>query len=109
MRANGYNVVTWDPRGEFGSGGVLHLDSPDYEGKDMSAIIDMVSTLSSAQLDKTGDPRLGMVGGSYGGGIQLVTAAEDHRIDAIVPGIAWNSLLTSLYQDADFKTITPPC
>ena len=105
LRANGYNVVTWDPRGEFGSGGVLHLDSPDYEGKDMSAIIDMVSTLSSAQLDGTGDPRLGMVGGSYGGGIQLVTAAEDHRIDAIVPGIAWNSLLTSLYQDADFKTI----
>ena len=105
LRANGYNVVTWDPRGEFGSGGVLHLDSPDYEGKDMSAIIDMVSTLSPAQLDKTGDPRLGMVGGSYGGGIQLVTATEDHRIDAIVPGIAWNSLLTSLYQDQDFKTV----
>ena len=104
LRANGYNVVTWDPRGEFGSGGVLHLDSPDFEGKDMSAIIDMVSTLSSAQLDGAGDPRLGMVGGSYGGGIQLVTATEDHRIDAIVPGIAWNSLLTSLYQDQDFKT-----
>ena len=46
-----------------------------------------------------------MVGGSYGGGIQLVTATEDHRIDAIVPGIAWNSLLTSLYQNQDFKTV----
>jgi ABC-2 type transport system ATP-binding protein len=48
------------------------------------------------QLDRTGDPRLGMVGGSYGGGIQLVTAATDCRVDAIVPTIAWNSLVTSL-------------
>ena len=37
-----------------------------------------------------------MVGGSYGGGIQLVTAATDCRIDAIVPTIAWHSLTTSL-------------
>ena len=31
-------------------------------------------------------------GGSYGGGIQLVTAAIDCRVDAIVPIIAWHSL-----------------
>jgi ABC-2 type transport system ATP-binding protein len=37
-----------------------------------------------------------MAGGSYGGGIQLVTAATDHRVDAIVPDIAWHSLVTSL-------------
>ena len=37
-----------------------------------------------------------MVGGSYGGGIQWVTAAQDCRIDAIVPIISWNSLVTSL-------------
>ena len=37
-----------------------------------------------------------MVGGSYGGGIQLVTAATDCRVDAIVPTIAWHSLATSL-------------
>ena len=37
-----------------------------------------------------------MVGGSYGGGIQLVTAATDCRVDAIVPTIAWHSLVTSL-------------
>ncbi len=39
-----------------------------------------------------GDPRIGMVGASYGGGIQLVAAATDPRIDAIVPTIAWNTL-----------------
>ena len=37
-----------------------------------------------------------MVGGSYGGGIQIVTAAIDCRVDAIVPIIAWHSLTTSL-------------
>jgi ABC-2 type transport system ATP-binding protein len=37
-----------------------------------------------------------MVGGSYGGGIQWATAAQDCRIDAIVPIISWNSLVTSL-------------
>ena len=40
LRDAGYNVVTWDPRGEFASGGVLQLDSPAFEGKDVSAIID---------------------------------------------------------------------
>ena len=35
----GYNVVTWDPRGEWNSGGRLEIDSPDFEGRDMQAII----------------------------------------------------------------------
>jgi len=45
-----------------------------------------------------------MVGGSYGGGIQLTAAGTDPRIDAIVPDIAWNSLNSSLYPDNTFKT-----
>ena len=51
-----------------------------------------------------GDPRMGMVGGSYGGGIQLVTAAIDPRVDAIVPTISWNTLNDSLYPNQAFKT-----
>ena len=39
-----------------------------------------------------------MSGASYGGGIQLVTAAIDSRPDAIAPVIAWHSLVTSLYK-----------
>ena len=50
------------------------------------------------------DPAIGMVGGSYGGGIQLVTAGIDPRVDVIVPGIAWNSLVDSLYPNKTFKT-----
>ena len=45
-----------------------------------------------------------MVGGSYGGGIQLVTAGIDPRVDVIVPGIAWNNLEDSLYPNQTFKT-----
>ena len=43
-----------------------------------------------------------MVGGSYGGGIQMTTV--DPRIEAIVPTIAWNSLNNSLYAGKIFKT-----
>ena len=104
LRAAGYNVVTWDPRGEFASGGVLQLDSPAFEGKDVQAIIDWVAQQPETQLDSPGDPRMGMVGGSYGGGIQLVTAAIDDRVDAIVPTISWNSLTDSLYPKQTFLT-----
>ncbi len=106
LRAAGYNVVTWDPRGEWNSGGVLELNSPDFEARDVSAIISWLATQPEAQLDNrtTLDPRIGMVGVSYGGGIQLVTAAVDHRVDAIVPTIAWHSLNSSLYKGEAFKT-----
>jgi ABC-2 type transport system ATP-binding protein len=104
LRNAGYNVVTWDPRGEYGSGGVLQLDSPDYEARDVSAIISWVATQPEVELDSPGDPRMGMVGVSYGGGIQLVTAATDHRVDAIVPTIAWNTLNSSLDKSQAFKT-----
>jgi ABC-2 type transport system ATP-binding protein len=100
LRQAGYNVVTWDPRGEFASGGVLQLDSPAFEGKDVSSIITYVLSLPETKNNQ----RIGMVGGSYGGGIQLVSAAIDPRIDAIVPGIAWNTLNSSLYPNQAFKT-----
>jgi ABC-2 type transport system ATP-binding protein len=104
LRRAGYNVVTWDPRGFGGSTGTVEIDSPKFEGKDVSALIDYVAKQPEAQLDKKGDPRVGMAGGSYGGGIQLVAAAIDHRIDAIVPDIAWNSLETSLARNSTTKS-----
>jgi ABC-2 type transport system ATP-binding protein len=104
LRKAGYNVLTWDPRGFGGSGGVVEVDSPKYEGKDVSALIDFVAHQPEALLDKKNDPRVGMAGGSYGGGIQLVAAAIDHRIDAIVPDIAWNSLQTSLGKNSTVKS-----
>ena len=103
----GYNVVTWDPRGEFASGGILQLDNPFYEGRDVSALVDFItaSTPTSFDIGPAGiGAAVGMVGGSYGGGIQLSVAGTDPRINAIVPDIAWNSLNSSLYPDTVFKT-----
>ena len=104
FRRAGYNVVTWDPRGEFASGGVLQLDSPQYEGQDVSQLITWSAGLDGVELDAVNDPNMGMVGVSYGGGIQFVTAAGDSRVDAIAPGWAWNTLPSSLYPDQSFKT-----
>lgn len=104
----GYNVITWDPRGEFASDGQLQIDNPFFEGRDVSAIISWLTSaanpaVSQVKTAPSGDPLVGMTGGSYGGGIQLTTV--DPRIDAIVPEIAWNSLLGSLYPDSNqFKT-----
>lgn len=105
LRAAGYNVVTWDPRGEHSSGGRLEQGSPDFEAKDVSAIISWVATQPEARLDPgVLDPRIGMTGASYGGGIQLVAAGTDPRIDAIVPAIAWNSFSTSYYKNKSYKS-----
>ena len=99
----GYNVLTWDPRGFGQSTGTVEIDNAQFEGRDVQKLIDWVSTQPNVLLDGRGDPRLGMVGGSYGGGIQIVTAAIDCRVDAIVPIIAWHSLTTSLYKAATPK------
>ncbi len=111
FRAAGYNVVTWDPRGEYDSGGRLQLDSPQYEGQDVQQLITWAAGLDGVELSEdsegnpiAGDPQMGMVGVSYGGGIQWVTAASDNRVDAIAPGWSWNTLPSSLYPESAFKT-----
>jgi ABC-2 type transport system ATP-binding protein len=124
---HGYNVLTWDPRGFGQSGGTVEIDDPRYEGRDVSALIDWVAKQPEAQLDQSctshklrskrrrraksrvtcatspNDPTIGMAGASYGGGIQLVSAAIDKRIDAIAPTIAWNSLIPSLFPAGNVK------
>jgi ABC-2 type transport system ATP-binding protein len=103
LRRAGYNVLTWDPRGFGDSGDMARVDSKDYEGRDVQALLNYLAAQPEAQLDAPGDPRAGMGGASYGGGIQNVSAAIDRRIDAIVPVIAWHSLITSLYKSGDVK------
>ena len=56
LRGAGYNVVTWDPRGEYYSGGVLQLDSAQFEGRDVSAMIDYVADLSTSPTRLTRRP-----------------------------------------------------
>jgi ABC-2 type transport system ATP-binding protein len=97
----GFNVITWDPRGEFASGGVLQLDNPFFEGRDVSSLIDWAEANTPLLLEG-GKPSIAMMGGSYGGGIQMTTI--DPRVKVVVPSIGWNSLNSSLYPTDVFKT-----
>lgn len=103
LRSQGYNVITFDPRGEFDSGGVMRMAEPNYEGKDTAAIVSWVAANTPAALNAPGDPRIGMVGGSYGGALQLASA-QDARIDALVPVDSWSTLLDTFYPSDTFKT-----
>ena len=99
LRKAGFNVLTWDSRGFGESGGTVTVDVKDNEGRDVVALVNWLAGQPEAQLDKAGDPRVGMHGASYAGGIEWVAAAIDKRIDAIAPAISWHSLLTALYRE----------
>ena len=99
----GFNVLTWDSRGFGESGGTVTIDYRKNEGRDVQELLDWLARQPEAKLDRRRDPRVGMYGGSYAGGIQFVAAAIDRRIDAITPSIAWHSLLTSLYRAETIK------
>ncbi|MEV4284021.1 alpha/beta fold hydrolase [Nonomuraea bangladeshensis] len=97
LAQDGYAVLTWSARGFGRSTGEIALNSPDYEVKDVKQLIDWVAKRPEVQLDAAGDPRVGIVGGSYGGAVALMTAAFDQRVDAIVPQITWADLADALF------------
>ncbi|WP_229404806.1 alpha/beta fold hydrolase [Micromonospora sp. NBRC 110038] len=92
LAGQGYAVLAWTARGFGRSGGQIHLDSPDYEVRDAQRLLDWLAARPEVRTDAAGDPRVGVVGGSYGGGLALLLAAQDQRVDAIVPMITWNDL-----------------
>lgn len=98
----GIGVVSFDQRGHGESTGYAHVQSPAFEGEDLMRLIDMVTALPWVELDAPGDPRLGTIGGSYGGGYQYLAAFEQTRvdgatvIDAMAPNSTWWDLNESL-------------
>ena len=88
----GYAVLTWTAQGFGRSTGEIHVDSPDWEVKDAQRLLDWLAARPDIQTDAAGDPRVAAVGGSYGGALALLLAAQDQRVDAIVPMITWNDL-----------------
>ncbi|MGH3275170.1 MAG: alpha/beta fold hydrolase, partial [Streptosporangiaceae bacterium] len=96
----GFAVLTWSARGFGRSTGQVALDSPDYEVKDVEQLVTWLARQPRVRLDHPGDPRVGITGSSYGGGVALLAAAYDHRIDAVVPVSTWNNLATALFPNA---------
>ena len=117
----GYAVLSYSGLGFGGSDCQITLDDPDYDGVAGSQLVDYLGghdgiaflddahtkpapALTVVKRDatdhdgvaRTDDPRVGMVGGSYGGGAQFAVASVDARVDTLVPMITWNDLSYSL-------------
>ncbi|CAK7284440.1 CocE/NonD family hydrolase [Streptomyces misionensis] len=101
----GYAVLTWSARGFGRSTGKIGLNDPKYEVADVSRLIDWLAKQPQVRLDKPGDPRVGMAGGSYGGAISLLAAGYDHRVDAIAPAVTYWNLADALFPDGVFKKL----
>jgi putative CocE/NonD family hydrolase len=113
LATNGYVVLTYSGLGFGHSSCRIELDSPQWDGEAASELVTFLGGGSKAtngtrvnyvERQKTAlngrhyryDPRVGMIGASYGGEVQFAAAEVDPRIDAIVPIITWNSLGYSL-------------
>ncbi|MFE1550072.1 CocE/NonD family hydrolase [Streptomyces sp. NPDC058718] len=99
--ARGYVGLVYSGLGFGKSGCLITLDDPAVDGRAASGLLDFLAGSLAADdgtkadyvtQDRAGDPRVGMIGGSYGGAVQMATAAVDHRVDALVPLITWNDL-----------------
>lgn len=105
LAADGYAVLTWSARGFGKSGGAISLNDPDGEVKDVSGLIDWLAERPEVELDKKGDPRVGLTGASYGGAVSLLAAGHDQRVDAIAPVITYWNLADALFPDGVFKKL----
>ena len=109
----GYAFLAYSGLGFGASGCKIELDDPDYDGKAGSQLVSFLGGSKAAKdgtrIDyvihdatahdgshRSDDPRVGMIGGSYGGEIQFSVAGQDPRMDALVPQITWNDLSYSL-------------
>lgn len=105
LARDGYAVLTWSARGFGKSTGKVGLNDPKGEVADVSRLLDWLAKQPQVELDKAGDPRVGMAGGSYGGAISLLAAGHDDRVDAIAPAITYWNLADALFPNGVFKKL----
>ncbi|KOU67259.1 ABC transporter ATP-binding protein [Streptomyces sp. MMG1533] len=105
LARDGYAVLTWSARSFGRSTGKIGLNDPKGEVADVRKLIDWLAKQPQVRLDKTGDPRVGMAGASYGGAIALETAGYDDRVDAIAPAITYWNLADALFPNGVFKKL----
>src|SRR6059058_1722978 len=109
---NGYVVLSYSGLGFGGSSCAIEIDSPEWDGRAASHMVDLIAARTDVIKDGPNDPRVGTWGGSYGGGFQFALASVDSRIDAMIPLITWNDLSYSLAPNNDARnfvyTNSPP-
>ncbi|WP_186785505.1 CocE/NonD family hydrolase [Streptomyces misionensis] len=105
LARDGYAVLTWSARGFGRSTGTIGLNDPKHEVADVSRLVDWLAKQPQVRLDKPGDPRVGVAGGSYGGAVSLLAAGYDHRVDAIAPAVTYWNLADALFPNGVFKKL----
>lgn len=114
-RESGFAVISIDQRGFGESTGTVRVMDPEFEGDDLIRILDWAEEnleylqhRTEPSLPRELNPNLvvGAIGGSYGGGFQLLLHGQDpkQRLDALVPDITWYDLRYSLNPGNVIKT-----
>jgi ABC-2 type transport system ATP-binding protein len=101
----GYAVISFDERGFHDSAGAIRVMDPEFETRDAIAILDWAEANLKLSRAVDGNPLVGAIGGSYGGGFQLALAAFDDRLDAITPSTTWYDLVDSLAPNGVVKKL----
>ncbi len=96
LARHGYAVLTYTSQGFGDSTGCVSLQSRTWDVKDAQQLITKILARKAWITHDRRGPVVGMVGGSYGGGIQANLAENDKRIRAIAPFRTWNTLQYSL-------------
>jgi len=93
----GFVVLTWTARGFGKSTGQISMNAPTAEVADTRKLISYLARNKNVVQDASGDPRVAIMGSSYGGANALMTASFDKRIDAVVSDITWSNLQNDLF------------
>ncbi|MBE7189292.1 alpha/beta fold hydrolase, partial [Jatrophihabitans endophyticus] len=96
---HGYVVLAYSARGFGASGGLIHFASPHYEIHDAHLLVSWLARQPQVRR-VDGKPQIAAAGSSYGGGISLLLAAADHRVDAVAADITWNDLEHAFFPNA---------
>ncbi len=111
----GIGYASMTQRGNGESTGENNVMDPDFEGRDIMAVIDHLGSLDWVLKDDGPggtDPVLGGLGGSYGGGFQWIGAFSDQyfrdaptRFNSLHPGNTWYDLRTALAPNEVMRTV----
>ena len=101
LAERGYLAVGYSARGFGASGGRIHLNDPEFEIADARALVDLIAARSDVvaevRADGSRDPRVGVVGASYGGALALMLGSTDPRVDSVTAYITWNDLADAFF------------